>query len=455
MTEATLHTGTLAHLRGDPFVRHDALEIISDGALAVNGAGRILAVGSRADVAAAFPGVALVDHGRDWLIPGLIDAHLHFPQFYATAAYGGELLDWLEQSILPAEAAYADEAFAAITAQRFVARLLASGTTTAMVFGAEFPEATAALLDAAAAAGLRLIGGITLMDRGAPEPLLQTVDEAVAAMGQLIARCRGQARLHYAITPRFALSCSPAMLEACGGLLREFPECYLQTHINENAAEITAVRAAFPGCRHYLDVYDRHGLIGPRTLLAHSIHTSDAELSRMAEARCAVCHCPSSNLFLGSGLFPLRKHLEHGIPVAVGTDVGAGPQFSVWRELAEMYKVQRLQGQGLSAAQLLYPATLGGARALGLEREIGSFEAGKCADFFVLGDGGDAYLAARLERCESLEARLFCLLHLAGAAEVRATCVAGTMVPRERWGRGGPGCRALPAGTAAAVPPGG
>jgi guanine deaminase len=431
MKKITLHTGTLAHLRDDPFVRDDALEIIPDGALAVDPAGRIAAAGERAEMAAAFPGAAVVDHGRDWLIPGLIDAHLHFPQFYATAAYGGELLDWLEQSILPAEAAYADEAFAAATAERFVARLLSSGTTTAMVFGSEFHPATAALFDAAAAAGLRLIGGITLMDRQAPAHLLQSVDEAVDGMQRLIARCSGQPRLHYAITPRYALSCSSAMMDACAELLRSFPECYVQTHINESHAEITAVQAAFPDCRHYLDVYDRHGLIGPRTMLAHSIHSTGAELSRMAEARCAVCHCPSSNLYLGSGLFPLRKHLEYGIPVAVGTDIGAGPQFSVWRELAEMYKVQRVQGLGLSAAQMLYPATLGGARALGLDLETGNFEPGKCADFFVLGYGDDGYLPARLEHCESQEARLFCLLHLAGEAEVRATCVAGTVVPRE------------------------
>lgn len=432
MAETIIHTGTLAHLRDDPFIRTDALEIIPDGALAVDAAGRIAAAGGRSMVAAAFPEAAAVNHGADWLIPGLVDAHLHFPQFYATAGYGGELLDWLEQSILPAEAAYADEAFAARSAERFVARLLAAGTTTAMVFGSQFYPATLALFEAAHRAGLRLIAGLTLMDRQAPEPLRQTVDAAVDGMQRLIAFCRDRPRLHYAITPRYALSCSPEMLAACGGLLRSCPECRLQTHINENPAEIAAVRAAFPEARHYLDVYDRYGLIGPRTLLAHSIHSTAAELSRMAEARCAVCHCPTSNLYLGSGLFPLRRHVEQGIPVAVGTDIGAGTRFSVWCELAEMYKVQRLQGFGLNAAQLLYPATLGGARALGLGQEAGSFETGKSADFFVLGSGEDDYLAARLERCDSAEARLFCLLHLAGEAQVRATYVAGTKVSSGR-----------------------
>ncbi len=425
MSQTTLHTGILAHLRSDPFTRDDALEIIPEGALAVDSAGRIAAAGERSALSALFPGAAVIDHDRDWLIPGLIDAHLHFPQFYATAAFGGELLDWLEQSILPAEAAYADEAFAAEAAERFVARLLSSGTTTAVVFGSEFYPATESLFRAAKAAGLRLIAGITLMDQHAPENLLQTVDEAVDGMRRLIALCAAEPFLHYAITPRYALSCSPALMEACADLLRAHPECYLQTHINENRAEIETIRAAFPNDRHYLDAYDRYGLIGPRTILAHSIHSTDAELSRMAEAHCAVCHCPTSNLFLGSGLFPLRRHLEHGIPVAVGTDIGAGTQFSVWRELAEMYKVQRVQGFGLNAAQLLYPATLGGAKALGLDRETGNFEPGKSADFFVLGYEDNAYLTARLARCASAEEQLFCLLHLAGEREVKTTYAAG------------------------------
>ena len=431
MNATTLHTGTLAHLRDDPFLHDDALEIIPDGALAVDPAGCIAMAGTRAEVAAAYPIARVIDHGQDWLIPGLIDAHLHFPQFYATAAFGGELLGWLEESILPAEMAHADEAYAEAAAGRFVARLLAAGTTTAMVFGSGYFPATAALFRAAEEAGLRLIAGLTLMDRQVPEALLHRIDEVVEDMRRLIAYCGDRPRLHYAVTPRFALSCSPELMAACGEVLREFPECYLQTHINESPAEIAAVRTDFPGARHYLDVYDRHGLIGPRTLLAHSIHSTGEELARMAEASCAVCHCPSSNLYLGSGLFPLARHLAQRIPVAIGTDVGAGPQFSVWRELAEMYKVQRLQGLGLTAAQLLYPATLGGARALGLDGETGNFAPGKSADFFVLGFEGDDYLSARLEHCGSDEARLFCLLHLAGPAEVRATYAAGARAAGE------------------------
>ncbi|MGZ8219588.1 amidohydrolase family protein, partial [Methylomagnum sp.] len=215
MTATILHTGTLAQLRADPFTAPDALQIIPAGALAVDAAGRIVAAGERSALAARFPEAAVVDHGADWLIPGLIDGHLHFPQFYATAAFGGELLDWLTQSILPAEMAYADPDFAAQAARKFVARLLACGTTTALVFGSEFLPANDALFDAAKASGLRLIAGITLMDQHAPENLLLTVGQAVDGMERLIARCAPEPRLHYAITPRYALSCSPEMMEAC------------------------------------------------------------------------------------------------------------------------------------------------------------------------------------------------------------------------------------------------
>ncbi len=428
MNNQVLHTGTLAHLRGDPFVHADALEIIPDGALAVDAEGRIAAAGERAELLRKFPEAAVIDHGRDWLIPGLVDAHLHFPQFYATAAAGGQLLDWLERSVFPAEAAFLDEDFATRTAERFVAKLLACGTTTAMVFGSEYYPANAALFEAARQSGLHLIAGMTLMDRNAPPALLQTIEQAVDGMARLMALRAGEPRLHYAVTPRWPMACSETLLRICGELLREHPECYLQTHINENRGEIAAVAAGFPDSRHYLDVYDRYGLVGPRTLLAHGIHSTDAELARMAAAGCAVCHCPTSNLYLGSGLFPLRRHLEHGIAVAMGTDIGAGTEFSVWRELAEAYKVQQLLGFRLDAARLLYLGTLGGARALRLDHETGNFEPGKSADFFALGYVDDDYLASRLDRCGSAEEQLFCLLHLAGEARVRATYVQGRLV---------------------------
>jgi guanine deaminase len=428
---STVYLGTLAHLKANPFESPDALEIIESGALWVDDAGRIIDYGERERVLAKVPEAWIEDHEDAWLLPGLIDGHIHFPQFYATAAYGGQLLDWLAQSILPAETAYADPVFAEAAAGRFVRQLLESGTTTAMVFGSQFFHANAALFDAAKNTGLRLIAGATLMDvpaAGVPAALLQTTQKAEADAEALIVRCRDEPLLHYAITPRFALSCSAELMGLCADLLRKHPEIYLQTHINENRGEIDAVLGHFKDCTDYLAVYEYFGLVTERTLLAHNIHASDDELARLAGAGCAVCHCPSSNLYLGSGLFPLARHQQHGVNVAVGTDIGAGTSFSVWQNLSDAYKIQQLQGTSLDAAQLLYLGTLGGAEALRLERETGNFAVGKSADFFVLDPGEDDYLAERLVQCESLTQQLFCLLHLASQQQIRATFVGGRQV---------------------------
>lgn len=427
-----LHLGTVAHLKADPFRDPaGALEIVESGALLVDAQGRIVRVGTRRELAASAPEAEIVEHGAAWLLPGSIDGHVHFPQYAATAAYGRHLLDWLERSILPAETAYADAELAERTARRFVRRLLACGTTTALVFGSQFRHANLSLFDAAADAGLRLIAGATLMDRGGPASLLQTVAQARDHAEELIARCRGERLSHYAVTPRYALSCSAGMMDLCADLLRRHPEIYVQTHINESLGEIEAVMAHYADCRDYLEVYERFGLVTDRTVLAHDIHVSDAQLQRLARAGCAVCHCPSSNLYLGSGLFPLMRHIEHGVRVCMGTDIGAGTRFSVWENLSDAYKIQQLQGHTLNAAQLLYLGTLGGAEALRLAHETGNFEAGKSADFLVLRPEANAWLGERLERCAQPEDRLFCLLHLATEREIAATYVAGRQVYRQ------------------------
>ncbi|MDV3242200.1 MAG: amidohydrolase family protein, partial [Methylocaldum sp.] len=229
----TIHAGTVAHLRGNPFAGENTLEIIERGALAINPSGRVALLGERDAVLDAFPESELVDHGDAWLIPGLIDAHLHFPQFYATAGFGNGLLDWLENTVYPAEARFADESFARAAAEQFIERLLTCGTTTAMVFGSQFYDANLALFEAAERSGIRLIAGMTLMDRNAPPMLLQTAEQSVDSIEKLIGLCRHAPRLHYAVTPRFAMSCSPELLELCGSLLKSHPESYLQTHINE------------------------------------------------------------------------------------------------------------------------------------------------------------------------------------------------------------------------------
>lgn len=425
----TVYFGTLAHLLDDPFLDARALEIIEKGALWVGSDGRIVAVGPRRDIVTQLPrGIREVDYGEAWLLPGLIDAHLHFPQYYVVAAPNQGLLAWLKESVFPAEMAFRDVEYAAQVAEALVCRLLAAGVTTAMIYGSQFLEATIALFEAARRHGLRLLAGITLMDRGGPEPLLLNPETGWRFNEELFHRYREQKDLYVVLTPRFALSCSPAMLDMCGEFRRSHPEVHVQTHINETPTEIEAVAEAFPEAMDYLDVYQRYGLLGPKTVLAHNIHPQGAELRSLAESGCGICHCPSSNLFLGSGLFPLRRHVQHGIPVALGTDIGAGLHFSVWNEMAEAYKIQRLQRYSLSAGQLLYLATLGAARALHLEQEIGNFGVGKCADFWVLSAAGDAYLEPRLSHCQTLEERLFVLIQLASSGHRLAVYRGGGLV---------------------------
>ncbi len=422
----TVYLGTLAHLRNDPFQYPWALEIIERGALWVDAGGRIVACGEADEVRPHLPPeTEVVDFGRAWLLPGLIDAHLHFPQYHVVAAANRGLLSWLQQSVYPAELAFRDPVYAAEIAEALVSRLLRSGVTTAAMFGSQFFEATEALFEAARRQGLRLIAGVTLMDRDGPPPLLTSPETAWRTCEQLLQRYHDHPGLHYALTPRFALSCSPALLQMCGEFRRRYPWVYVQTHINETREEVAAVLRAFPDALHYLDVYDRFGLLGRRTLLAHNIHPQGSEMRALVESGSSVCHCPSSNLFLGSGLFPLRRHVQHGIAVAVGTDIGAGLHFWVWEELAECYKIQRLQGESPTVAQLLYLVTLGAARALALEHEIGNFAPGKLADFWVLDVSGDFYLNQRLQRCQSLEDQLFVLMHLARAEHCRGVFVAG------------------------------
>ncbi len=420
-----IHLGNIAHVRHNPFDRDHALEIFEDGALHVNDAGEVADLGPRARVVAAAPHVAVVDHGAAWILPGMVDGHIHFPQYHAIAADGGQLLEWLKNEIFPGELRFEDRVFARRTAEKFIARLLASGTTTAMVFGSQFPHATEALFDAAREAGSRMIAGMTLMDQNGPPELFTAADRVPDSTEAMLEHIADDPLLDYALTPRFALSCTQELLSVCGALMEKHPGLYLQTHINENREEIKAVRAAYPCAPHYLGVYENAGLLSAKTVLAHNIHASTEELEMMAAHAVSVCHCPSSNLFLGSGLFPLARHLEHRVPVLVGTDVGAGAGFCMVEELGHVYRVQQINGFPLHAGHLLYLGTLAGARALDMDQRIGNFLIGKQADAVVLKPDPDGYLTERLEHASSPEARLFALLLLAGPRQVALTLVAG------------------------------
>jgi guanine deaminase len=421
----------LFHTPRNPFREASALESYADGGLLIRD-GRVAACGEYASLRDAHPGVPTVDLRGGFLLPGFIDAHTHFPQLRVLGGLGRSLLDWLEHFALPEEARMADHSHACRVARGFVHALASHGTTTALVFGAHFAPATAALFEAAETAGLRIAAGQVLSDRLLDPELHQTPERAYRESSLLIERFHGRGRMLYAVTPRFALSASEAMLEVCQTLLGEHPELLFQTHINENVREIGEVARLFPWASDYLAVYERFGLNRPSAVLAHNVHPSDSELERLRAAGSAVAHCPSSNAALGSGLFQLQRHIQAGVRCALGTDVGGGTGFGMLKEGLQAYLLQRVAPQGmlLDAGHLLYLATLAGAEALGLGEETGDFRAGKSADFVYLQPPADSPLAAVLEREQSPEQALAAIFTLAGAESVREVRVEGSVVYR-------------------------
>lgn len=360
----------------------DTLISHKDGGLAVQN-GMIAACNDYSVVRAMFPDADVIDMREGCILPGFIDAHTHFPQVRIIGGLGHSLLDWLEQLTLPEEARMANTAYAQTIAREFTEALAAHGTTTALVFGAHFIDATIALFDAASAKGLRVISGLVLSDRYLRPDLLQTPEAAYRDSQRLIESIREKTRLGYAVIPRFALSTSEAMLDVCRTLFRETPGALFTTHINENASEIEAVSKQFPRAADYLDIYERCDLISNRSVLAHNVHTTDSQLTRLAQSGASIAHCPCSNAALGSGIFPMKRHLRHNVKFALGTDIGAGLGFSVLKEALQAHLFQRVAPGdfNLTPAHMLYLATKAGAEALNLSHKIGDFTPGKSADF--------------------------------------------------------------------------
>jgi guanine deaminase len=393
--------------------------------------GRILRIGPAADLLAALPqGVPLDDHRPRLVLPGLIDPHLHFPQTQVIASPARDLLDWLDRHTFPAEAAYADPAHAARMAGFFLDELLRQGTTTAVVYGSVHAASIDALMTEARARRLRLLAGKVMMDRNAPSALLDTAEIGARETARLIERWHGVDRLGYVISPRFALTSSEAQLAAAGELLVSYPTCWLQTHLAESAAEIEAVRSLFPWARHYTDVYDRFALLGPRTLLGHCIHLAEEERARLAETGAVAVLCPTSNLFLGSGLVDLAALSDRRRPVrlALATDVGAGSSWSMLRTAAALADIARLQGHTWTVIEAFRQMTLGNAAALGLHDLLGRLEPGFEADLVVLDPRATPAMAHRLERSCTLEEELSVLLRLGDDRAVRLVYVLGEPV---------------------------
>lgn len=428
-------TGRALALRGPAFAfRHDPFEADPDDALlhwpdalVVMRDGLVTALGDHAALRPRQPGDLPVHHHPEGLIgPGFVDAHVHYPQMEMTGAFGETLLDWLDRYTYPTEARFADPAHAARIAALFLRALLRAGTTTAAVYGTVHEHAADALFAEAGRLGLRIVAGKVLMDRNAPPGLLDGADHGIPATRRLIARWHGRGRLLYAITPRFAPACTDAALEAAGRLWRESPGTYVQTHLCETEAEIAWVRELFPAAPSYLAVYDRAGLAGPRAVMGHAVHADDGDLSALRETGCGVAHCPSSNLFLGSGLFRLHDAAAAGVRVGLGSDVGAGTGLSALRTLGDAYKVARLRGARLHPAQAFWLATAGGAAALRLEGRIGNLAPGMEADLVVLDPRATPELALRTEGA-GLADTLFALTALGDERSVRATYVAGRL----------------------------
>jgi guanine deaminase len=377
-----------------------------------------------------WPQATLYDLRPGILLPGFVDTHVHFPQLYSVGCMGLPLLEWLKTCILPDELKFSDPAFAQTAAREFFAALLRAGTTTALVFGVHVFHAQAALFAAAEAAGYRLTSGLITSDRNLLSAMHKSVEQARSESVALIERWHGRGKLRYALTPRFAISSSPAMLAMLGELLEQWPNLWVQTHLNETTDEQQAVASLFPAARDYLDTYETHGLLTERSVFAHNVHPSDSELSRLAAHGSAVAHCPSSNAFLGSGLFPLRRHLEHGVKVALGSDVGAGTGLSLLKEGLYAYQAQMLQesGANLSPAQLLYLSTKAGAQALGLADKVGDFQVGKGADMVLLRPPEKSQLAQVLAHSDSAEQSLGALFTMAREESVAQVYLSGKAV---------------------------
>ena len=425
----TIYRARVVDTPDDPFTGGE-LRSADDAGLAVTD-GVIAARGDFAAVRADHPDAEVVDLRGGVLLPGLVDAHVHYPQVRAIGALGMPLLEWLERCALPEELRLASVDYAREVAAEFVFGLVSAGTTTSLVFGSHFAPAVDALFTEAARVGVRVTSGLVVSDRGLPEPLLTTPERAYDEAMELAARWHGVGRARYAVTPRFSLSASDPVLAACAAVLGEVDGACFTSHVNENPVEVATVATLFPDRAHYVDTYDHHGLLGPRSVLAHDVHPTDTELAVLAARGTAVAHCPSSNAALGSGMFPLRRHVEAGVRVALGSDVGAGTGFSVFKEGLQAYFVQRLLGDAglpLAPAHLLHLATAAGAAALGLADTVGDLSPGKQFDAILVRPPAGTSLDVGLRHAGSPEEALGKVFALAGDADVAEVWVGGDQV---------------------------
>lgn len=404
------------------------IRFIEDGLMLVDN-GRIEWVGEWEEGKDKIPStVRIRSYPGKIVMPGFVDTHIHYPQAEMVGAYGEQLLEWLNNYTFPTEARYKDKDYSREMSTFFIKQLLRNGTTTALVFGTVHPESVDALFEEAEKINMRMIAGKVMMDRNAPEYLLDTPEIGYNQTKELIERWHKRGRLLYAITPRFAPTSTPEQLAMAGKLKEEYPDTYVHTHLCENKNEIAWVKELYPEQDGYLDVYHHHGLTGPKSVFAHCIHLEDEEWDCLHETDSAVAFCPTSNLYLGSGLFKLQEAWKRKVKVGMGTDIGAGTTFNMLQTLNEAYKIMQLQQHRLSAFEAFYLATLGGAKSLSLDHLIGNFEVGKEADFVVIDPCSTPLQQLRYDSSKDLSEKLFMLMTLGDDRSIYRTYVDGRLV---------------------------
>ena len=368
------------------------------------------------------------DYGDDLILPGFIDGHAHYPQIGVVASFGTQLLEWLEKYTFPEESRFSDINYAREKASLFLDLLLSNGTTTAAVYCTVHRESAEAFFEEATTRNLRMIAGKVLMDRNAPVRVMDTALSGYEDTKSLIEKWHGRGRNLYAVTPRFAPTSTPEQLEACGALMSEFDDVYLQTHVAENLDEINWVAELFPNAVSYQDVYNQYKMLGPRSLFGHAIHINDADLAMAAETQTKFVHCPTSNLFMGSGLFDLSRVWEAGVDVMLGCDVGGGTSLSPFATMKAAYEIAQLGGFSFTPEEAFWLSTAGGAETLALGNRIGRLDAGFEADIVVLNLESTPIIRQRMEQVESLRDILFTQMMLADDRAIRTVYTSGTRI---------------------------
>lgn len=418
--------GRVLTFSGDPFSAPvgDTAHINPSGGVLVRD-GVIAAIGDAASLLAQHPDALHQDMGQALILPGFVDAHAHYPQTAIIASWGKRLIDWLNTYTFPEETRFHDPAYAGDIAARYFDLTLAGGTTTICSFCTSHPASVDAFFNEAERRGQRVAGGKTCMDRNAPDGLRDTAQSAYDDSRALLNKWHGKGRATYAITPRFTPTSTPEQLAALGALWAENPGCLMQTHLSEQTDEIAWVASLHPQARDYLDTYEAHGLIGPGAMFGHAIHLTARERARLKEADAALVHCPTSNTFIGSGLFDMGARMREGQRVGLATDTGGGSSFSMLRTMAAAYEIGQLTGTPLHAAQLIWLATTGSARAMRLDAQIGTLSVGAEADIIAIDLASTPAIEQRAARANDVWEEVFATIMMGDDRATKAVWIAG------------------------------